>query len=486
MRHHGTVNPSDREPLRTGDRDLDPAVNPPPVPAALPGPLRADASAGRPDRVARQNRAAFLLTLVMIVALAFGGGIAVGRATAPSGASGIAPAPAGSTAASQAAAGSAGASAASTLPSDGALLGRSDARVTITYWADFQCPFCARFASDVLPQLDSRIADGTVAVQHRDFAFIGSESIDAAVAVRCGGEQGKYWPMHDAVYAAQSGENQGGFAQPRLQQISGAAGLDAAAFSTCVARHDILVGVLADTAAGVRSGVTSTPTIDVNGKRFLGVTDVPAFLAAIDAAAGSIASGAAPVVMPTSSPSGDPWAGSATSGREAGAPTAPVTVELWMDYQAQASATIANTLEPDLRTRIAAGKIRVVQRDLALLGDESATAAVAVRCTAKQGGSAWFVHDVLSVSAQGDGQGIFVNRNLLRLGARLGLDIPAFDTCLADPSVAAAVTTETGAGTALGLKAGPAVIVRVGDREVARFTGTLDMKKVLAAIDAAK
>ena len=157
-----------------------------------------------------------------------------------------------------------------------------------------------------------------------------------------------------------------------------------------------------------------------------------------------------------------------------------------MDYQSQDAAAVAKTLEPELRTRIASGDIRVAQRDLALLGDESVVAASMVRCVARQGGPAWFVHDILSVNAQGAGSGIYVPANLLRFASSLGLDVQALSACLDDPAVAAEVTAETARGTALGLTAGPSVVIRAGDREVGRFSGALDTEAVLAAIDAAK
>jgi protein-disulfide isomerase len=439
--------------------------------------------------VARQNRVAALAAVGMALILAFGSGIVVGRATAPvTGSGGL-----GATGASPAASTPAGSASPGTspaasdpmasLPSDGSLLGSRSARLTITYWADYQCPFCATFALRVLPQLASRIAAGTVAVLHRDYAFIGSESVDAAIAVRCAGEQARYWAMHDAVYAAQSGENQGAFAPAKLTQIAASVGLDAATFATCSARHDVLVAVLADTAAAIRSSVASTPSIDVGAQRFKGVSDTAAFLAAVDQAA---AAGATPGPSASVAPSGDPWSGTATTGRTAGSTTAPVTVQLWMDYQSADGAALVQGLEAGLRTRIGAGKIRVELHDLALLGDESVTAAAAVRCVAAQGGTAWLYSDVLALNAHGAGTGLFTVRNLLNLGARMGLDVGALDACLALPATTAAVTAETAQGKALGLTAGPAVIVKVGDRETARFSGTIDTAKALAAIDAAK
>ena len=368
------------------------------------------------------------------------------------------------------------------LPSDGNRLGSADAKVVIDYWADYQCPFCAKFAQETIPQLTPYIADGTVALVHRDYAFIGPESVDAAVAVRCAGREGKYWPMHDAVYAAQDGENKGAFARERLAVIGASVGLEGSKLDACFADRSLLAEVLADTAAGVRTAIESTPTADVNGKRFLGVPKFDDLKAAIDAAVG----GATPAPLPTQAPINDPWAGTVTDGRTAGDAAAPVTVALWMDYQSKASATVANELGAELRTRIADGTVRLELHDLALLGDESVTAGVALRCIEAQDGPTWLIHDILSVSAQGKDAGIYTPENLLRLTSQLGLDVAAFDACLADPAVAQAVKDETAEGKASGLTEGPAIVVSAGGKETARFSGALDTAKVLAAIDAAK
>ncbi len=410
----------------------------------------------------------------------FAGGLVVGRATAPSADSGIAMAPA----ATQTAAAPIPTPLASSgiaLESEGNRLGSAQAKVVIDYWADYQCPFCAKFAQETIPLLESRIADGTVALVHHDYAFLGPESTDAAIAVRCAGREGMYWPMHDAVYTAQDGENEGAFARPRLLEVGSSIGLDADTLGACMDDRSVMVEVLDDTAAGFRVGIESTPTVDVNGNRFAGVPDVAKLTAAIDAAI----AGATPAPLPTAKPVTDPWSAVTSDGREAGDPAAPVTVGLWMDYQSTDSAAVAGDLGPELRSRISGGKIRLELHDLALLGDQSVTAAQTIRCTADQGGPVWFVHDILSVSAQGPDAGIYTVDNILRLATQLGLDIKAFDTCLGDAAVAQAVVDETAAGQAMGLSAGPSIVVSAGGKEVARFSGALDAVKVMAAIDGA-
>ena len=462
-----------------------------PEPTATPEPVATDGAPATPDEeaapagaagprdapgaaVRRQNRAAAIAAIALVVILAFAGGVAVGRWSAPAGAEDAAapPSPAASS----------GATGAIDLASDAQRLGSADAAVVIDYWADFQCPFCSKFARETIPLLQSKIADGTVALVHRDFAFIGPESELAAVAVRCAAPDGRYWPMHDAVYAAQQGENQGAFSRDRLVTIAAAVGLDSAAFAACLDDSSVLVDVLDDTAAGIRSGVTSTPTIDVNGTRYLGVPDGAGLLATIDAAL----AGASSAPLPTAAPASDPWTGTPTAGRTAGDAAAPVSIELWMDYQSTDAKPIAESLEPELRSRISAGALRAELHDVAALGDDSVAAASFVRCVAAQDGPAWFVHDVLEVSAQGAGAGIFTRDNLLRLGSKLGLEVKVAAACLDDPATAAAVRAETADGQAAGITAGPTLIVRKGSDEIGRFTAPVDATAVLAAIDGAR
>ena len=369
--------------------------------------------------------------------------------------------------------------AAEPIPADAPRLGRADASVVVNYWADYQCPFCATFARELIPELQPLIDDGTVALVHRDFAFLGPESVDAAVAARCAGDD--YWAMHDAIYAAQQGENQGAFAHQRLIDIATATGLAADEFDACIDDRAIKVAVLDDTAAGIRQAVGSTPTIDVNGTRFNGVPPIEDLRAAIEAAA----AGAAPAVLPSRAPIQDPWAGLPMDGRTVGDPEAPVTVDIWIDYQAPGSGVLVREIAPELRNRVAAGDIRLVLRDLAYLGQESVLASSTVRCVEAQGGPHWLVSDVLAAAGRGPDSQTFVPDTILRLVSQLGLDVKAFDTCMQDPAIAAMVEADTEAGRATGLESGPAVVIMSDGIETARFEGSLAAPGVLAAIDQA-
>ena len=157
------------------------------------------------------------------------------------------------------------------VPLDGRALGTAGAPVVVELWEDFQCPACSRFTRVVEPAVVERfVTAGNVRVVFRDFAFLGTESIDAAVAARCSGEQGAFWAYHDWLYANQNGENAGWFSKTRLAAIASHLGLDRTTFDACVVRPDVRQDVAAETAAGRALGVGATPTVMVDGVPFTG------------------------------------------------------------------------------------------------------------------------------------------------------------------------------------------------------------------------
>jgi protein-disulfide isomerase len=149
---------------------------------------------------------------------------------------------------------------------DGRSAGAADAPITIEIWADYQCPYCGLFTHGIEPSLVRGFAaTGQAIIRFRDFAFLGQESLDAAVASRCADRQGRFWEFHDLLYASQSGENQGAFATGNLVKLAEFAGLDTAAFGACLADTTVAGAVMDETSAGRDLGVSSTPTIRIIG-----------------------------------------------------------------------------------------------------------------------------------------------------------------------------------------------------------------------------
>jgi protein-disulfide isomerase len=160
-------------------------------------------------------------------------------------------------------------SAGPTEPPVGNAIGRPDAPVTVEVWADYQCPFC-RLEDQLFGGAIDReyVTPGIVRIVHRDFAFLGQESIDAAVAARCAGAQDPAAQLrfHDALYTFQQGENQGRFAKANLVQVAEIAGVASpAAFTACLDDPAVAKAVADETTAGRNVGITSTPTLRLRG-----------------------------------------------------------------------------------------------------------------------------------------------------------------------------------------------------------------------------
>jgi len=163
--------------------------------------------------------------------------------------------------------------------------GPEAAAVVIREYSDFQCPFCARHALEVLPKLIERYAaDPKVRYEFHPFAFLGPESVDAAMAALCAADQNKFWPYHDTLFANQRGENIGTFNRTSLRQIAQAVGLDMGQFDRCfdsgVKRRDVNDFLM----EGRQRGVQSTPTFYINDQQILGAQPLEAFVNAIEQA----------------------------------------------------------------------------------------------------------------------------------------------------------------------------------------------------------
>jgi protein-disulfide isomerase len=151
-------------------------------------------------------------------------------------------------------------------PANSRAVGPADAPVTVEVWSDFQCPACGYFAKSVEPDLvEEYVRPGDVRLVYRDFAFIGQESIDSAVAARCAGDQGKFWQYHDYLFENQKGENEGAFSRDRLDAIAEAVGLDMTTYGSCMSGDAPKQATEAETAQGRTAGVGSTPTLAING-----------------------------------------------------------------------------------------------------------------------------------------------------------------------------------------------------------------------------
>lgn len=163
-------------------------------------------------------------------------------------------------------------------------MGNPDAPVKIIEYSDFQCPYCAKFVTETEQQLiDAYVATGKVYFEYHSFGeFIGVESVRAAEAAYCAGDQEKFWEMHDIIFANQNGENAGDFTDKRLGAFAEKLGLDMASFNDCFNSGKYASMVKQDGVDAQNAGVNSTPSFIINGKLVVGALPLSAFQAEID------------------------------------------------------------------------------------------------------------------------------------------------------------------------------------------------------------
>ena len=138
-------------------------------------------------------------------------------------------------------------------------------------YADYQCPWCGRFARETLPGLvRTFVAAGQLRIEERAIAFLGSgypdESLDAAAAAACAAPSGKYWTFADYLAWNQSGENEGAFSRERLAAMAERVGLEPTAFQACLDDPQIRSAIQARTSQAFAAGIQSTPTFLLDGE----------------------------------------------------------------------------------------------------------------------------------------------------------------------------------------------------------------------------
>jgi protein-disulfide isomerase len=146
--------------------------------------------------------------------------------------------------------------------------GSPAARVAIVEYSDYQCPFCGEYAREVFPRLDGDyVKSGKVRYYFRDLPLpMHPQAMPAALAARCAGEQGKFWEMHEWLFA-----NQQALAPDALKQHAAALGLDAARFNDCLTTGKYRNPILRSMASAERMHIDGTPAFlvgvfDPNGE----------------------------------------------------------------------------------------------------------------------------------------------------------------------------------------------------------------------------
>ena len=160
---------------------------------------------------------------------------------------------------------------------DGApVRGPESAKVTIVEFADFQCPFCTRVNSTLTQIREQYPKDVKLVFKHLPLR-IHPQAPGAHAAAEAAHRQGRFWEMHDKIFA-----NQGDLAPETFVAYAGQLGLDVDAFKKDVGSDDVKKRLDADTREAQTLGVSGTPAFFINGKYLAGAQPFEAFKQRID------------------------------------------------------------------------------------------------------------------------------------------------------------------------------------------------------------
>ena len=148
------------------------------------------------------------------------------------------------------------------LEPDDHVRGAADGPPRLVY-ADYECPYCA-----VLCQRLAATPDARWAFRHFPVRSKHPRAWAAACAAEAAGLQGRFWEMHDALFA-----DQGRLEDPHLWARAEALGLDVARFDADRRSEAVGARVRRDFESGVRAGVVTTPTLFEDGTMRAGVPD---------------------------------------------------------------------------------------------------------------------------------------------------------------------------------------------------------------------
>ncbi|MGV3625325.1 MAG: DsbA family protein [Archangium sp.] len=150
---------------------------------------------------------------------------------------------------------------ASLKPDERQCMGNKDAKITIVEFSDFECPYCAA----ARPILEEYVkGKSQVRLCMMPFPLpMHANAVIAGQAALFARDNGKFWPVHDALF-----DNQLSLSEDFIKGLLAKQGLDVKAFQKAVDAKKYVDELEASKDAGRKAGVDSTPSIYVNGRKY--------------------------------------------------------------------------------------------------------------------------------------------------------------------------------------------------------------------------
>jgi len=350
--------------------------------------------------------------------------------------------------------------------------GPNDALVTIVEFSDFQCPFCSR-VMDTMKQIHETYK-GKVRVVWKDLPLSFHQNAKpAAIAARAAHEQGKFWEMHDKLFA-----NQQQLDRPTYERYAQELGLNAGKFKAALDADKTRQLVEdAERVAG-QVGATGTPAFYINGVKLSGAQPFAAFQAAIDVAmkkaeelvakgtpkakvyeelmklAGTAAAAPAAAAGEPPGPEADKTVFTVTPGNSPsrGPKNAAITMVVFSEFQCPFCSRIKPTID-QIESEYK-GKVRVVFKHYPLPFHENAKPASMAAMAAGEQGKFWEMHDKLFANQQQ-----LDRASLDKYAQEIGLDMGKFKSAMDSGKFAAQLAADMKEAEAVGVNGTPATFI---------------------------
>jgi protein-disulfide isomerase len=291
--------------------------------------------------------------------------------------------------------------------------GPGDAPLTIIEFTDFQCPFCR---AAVAPMEQFMAARGKqvrwiVRAFPLDFHPDSELATEAALAA---GEQGKFWQMHDLLFA-----NQSALKLENLRSYAEQLHLDMPAFEDALSTHRFAGQIAADRALGNKAGVGGTPTFIIDGQLVSGARSLPELNQIADSSAAKAAGKPAPQVAAL------PVLQVAAPNQQVIGPATdvPLTLTWFTDVRSPLAARQADLIR-ELAKRYD-GKVRVLFRAFPLESHEDGRVSSAALLASLKQGKFWPMFDAIA-----ERRDTLDRAKLLSIAESAGLDQTRFATDL--------------------------------------------------------
>ncbi|HJX66187.1 MAG TPA: thioredoxin domain-containing protein [Polyangia bacterium] len=354
------------------------------------------------------------------------------------------------------------------VPFEGMAKGSAKAQVTIVEFSDFQCPYCSR----VVPTMERLVKEYPdkvrVFFKQNPLPFHDKAQL-AAEAALAAGAQGKFWKMHDELFA-----NQSALDRPALEKYAAKIGLNMGKFKAALDNHTFKAAVDKDLADAKELGVQGTPNFFINGRPMRGAVPYEQFKTVVDeeiarakklldkgtsvsqlyaAFVTGKAKGMGVAAPPPRPPvSNEVYKVEVDKAPRKGGQAPKITLIEFSDFQCPFCSRAKNTLEELLK--IYKDNLEISFKQFPLPFHNNAMPAAIAAVAADQQGKFWPMYDKLFANQQN-----LDAASLEKYAQEIGLDVAKFKAAIADPKTKAVVEADMKQASQFGVQGTPSFFV---------------------------